>query len=210
MNKMNYYEEILNEIREDIDNQEYEEAKRLIMNELSISYVPRDVEEKLYELLSEVKTNSYVPKTLSDEDIEKYLKMDEVHQLMAVEELNKKNLRDHIDLCQDYLSGNGYINAKVLMIDSLIRQEINFDFSYNDSTFNPSKITRVEESDGFLSGLDAIRERFMKDPSMMRMGEQLLYKEVLLALPKTLSHDEGLIVADKIIDYILKAFESAN
>ncbi len=207
---MNYYEEILNEIREDIDNQEYGEAKRLIMNELSISYVPRDVEEKLYELLSEVKTNTYVPKMLSDEDIEKYLKMDEVHQLMAVEELNKKNLRDHIDLCQDYLSGNGYINAKVLLIDSLIRQEINSDFTYNDSTFNPSKITRVEESDGFLSGLEAIRERFMKDPSMMRMGEQLLYKEVLLALPKTLSHDEGFVVADKIIDYILKASESAN
>ena len=108
------------------------------------------------------------------------------------------------------LSSDGYINGKVLLIDSLIRQEINCDFLYNDSTFNPSKIIRVEESEGFLSGLQAIRERFMKDPSMMRMGEQLLYKEVLLALPETLSHDDGLIAADKIIKYILDAFESAK
>ena len=50
----------------------------------------------------------------------------------------------------------------------------------------------------------------MKDPSMMRMAEQLLYKEVLLALPKALDHDEGIRVSDKIIEYILKAFESAN
>lgn len=207
---MNYYEEILKEIKEAIDAGEDEKARKLIENELSVSYVPRDVEEKLHEYLKELKSEEYSPKPLSDEDLERYLKMDEIHQLMAVEQLNKKNLRDYLDLCQDYLSSDGYINGKVLLIDSLIRQEINCDFSYNDSTFNPSKIIRVEESEGFLSGLQAIRERFMKDPSMMRMGEQLLYKEVLLALPETLSYDEGLIVADKIIKHILDAFESAK
>ena len=207
---MNYYEEILKEIKEDIDEGKYEEAKRLIDNELSISYIPRDVEKQLHELLDKIKAETFVPKTLSDEQIESYLQMDEVHQLMAVQHLNRKNLRNYIDLCQNYLSNDGYINAKVLLIDSLIHQEINYDFSYGNKTFNPSKITKAEESDGFLSGLQSIRERFMKDPSMMRMGEQLLYKEVLMALPSTLSHEEGIKAADKITDYILKAFESAN
>ena len=136
--------------------------------------------------------------------------MDEVHQLMAVDGLNKRNLREYIDLCQKYLSSQGYINAKALLIDSLIRQEINHEFSYGEDSFNPKEIMRPEESAGFLSGLKAIQERFMKDPSMMRMAEQLLYKEVLLALPKALDHDEGIRVSDKIIEYILKAFESAN
>ena len=207
---MNYYEEILKEINDNIDEGHYEQAKRLIENELSVSYVPRDTEEKLKELLGRIRNETYSPKALSDEQIEEYLGKDEVHQLMAVQELDKKNLRDHIDLVQEYLKGNGFINGKVLLIDSMIRQEINYDFSYRDETFNPSKIIKVEESAGFLSGLQAIRQRFMKDPSMMHMAEQLLYKEVLLALPETLDHEDGLNAADKITEYILKAFESAN
>ena len=207
---MNYYEEIIKEIEENIDNGNYEEARRLINNELSISYVPRDVERKLIELQNKVKDNTYAKKSLCDEQIEEYLHQDELHQLMAVDELNKKNLRNYIDLVQEYLSSDGYLNGKVLLIDSLIRQEINYDFIYNGQIFNPSRIIFPEESAGFISGLKAIQERFMKDPSMMRMAEQLLYKEVLMALPRTLDHNEGLKVSDKIIAYILKAFESAN
>ena len=159
---MNYYEEILKEIKECIENKEYEQARRLIENELSVPYVPRDVERQLQEFLNTVKEASFMPISLTDEDIEKYLFMDEVHQLMAVDGLNKRNLREYIDLCQKYLSSQGYINAKALLIDSLIRQGINHEFSYGEDSFNPKEIMRPEESAGFLSGLKAIQERFMK------------------------------------------------
>ena len=207
---MNYYEEIIKEIEENIDKGDYSEAERLIRNELSVSYVPRDVESRLNELLDKVKRDSYQQKSLSDEQIEEYLCKDEIHQLLAVDELNRKNLRNYIDTVQSYLSGDGYLNSKVLLIDSLIRQAVNCDFIYNGETFNPCKVILPEKSPGFLSALELIRERFMKDPSMMAMAEQLLYKEVLMALPDTLSKDEGFMAADKIIAYILKAFESAN
>ncbi len=207
---MNYYEEILNEIEENIDNGQFLEAERLIRNELSVSYIPRDVERKLNEYLSRIRRDSFEKRSLSDEQIEDYLQKDEIHQLMAVDELNKKNLRNYVDTVQSYLSGNGYLNGKVLLIDSLIRQEINCDFIYNGETFNPSKIIVPEKSEGFLSALELIRERFMKDPSMMAMAEQLLYKEVLMALPETLNKEEGIAIADKIIVYILNAFENAN
>ena len=207
---MNYYEEILNEIEENIDNGQFLEAERLIRNELSVSYIPRDVERKLNEYLSRIRRDSFEKRSLSDEQIEDYLQKDEIHQLMAVDELNKKNLRNYVDTIQSYLSGDGYLNGKALLIDSLIRQEINCDFIYNGETFNPSKIIVPEKSEGFLSALELIRERFMKDPSMMAMAEQLLYKEALMALPETLNKEEGIAIADKIIVYILNAFESAN
>ncbi len=208
---MNYYDEMIEEIRNDIDKKKYEEAERLIRNELSISYVPKDIEKQLKGLLEQIHIEDPPAlKTLSDEQIAASLKKDEIHRLMAVDELNRKNLRDHLDLVQSYLLGDGYLNGKVLLIDSLIRQEVNCEFIYNGQTFNPSKAILPEKSEGFLSALKVIRERFMKEPSMMRMGEQLLYKEVLMALPEALSHDEGLMVADKIINYILKAFGSAN
>lgn len=207
---MNYYEEILNEIEENIDNGQFLQAERLIRNELSVSYIPRDVERKLNEYLSRIRRDSFEKRSLSDEQIEDYLQKDEIHQLMAVDELNKKNLRNYIDTVQSFLSGDGYLNGKVLLIDSLIRQEINCDFIYNGEIFNPSKIIVPEKSEGFLSALELIRERFMKDPSMMAMAEQLLYKEALMALPETLNKEEGIAIADKIIVYILNAFESAN
>ena len=207
---MNYYEEILNEIEENIDNGQFLEAERLIRNELSVSYIPRDVERKLNEYLSRIRRDSFEKRSLSDEQIEDYLQKDEIHQLMAVDELNKKNLRNYVDTVQSYLSGDGYLNGKALLIDSLIRQEINCDFIYNGEIFNPSKIIVPEKSEGFLSALELIRERFMKDPSMMAMAEQLLYKEALMALPETLNKEEGIAIADKIIVYILNAFESAN
>ena len=121
---MNYYEEILIQIRELIEKEELDEARRLILNELSVPYVPRDFEDELKELLLETKTSDYQPKLISDAQIEEFLYSDPSHQLIAVDELNKKNLRDYIDLCQDYLRSKGFKNAMVLLIDSLIRQEI--------------------------------------------------------------------------------------
>ena len=207
---MNYYDEILNEIQELISDEKYDEAKSIILNELNISYVPKDIETKLYELLDEIKSKIFVVKELTDEQIEEFLKMDENHQLLAVDALNKKNLREYIDLCQNYLLSDGYVNAKVLLIDSLIRQEINYEFKYKDSSFNPRNIIRVEESEGFVEGINNIRDKFMKNPSMMKMAEQLMYKEAILSLPNNLHKEDGIALANKIEKYILDAFNSAN
>ena len=207
---MNYYDEILNEIQDLISEEKYDEAKSIILNELNISYVPKDVETKLYELLDEIKSKTFVVKELKDEQIEEFLKMDENHQLLAVDALNKKNLREYIDLCQNYLLSDGYVNAKVLLIDSLIRQEINYEFKYKDNSFNPRNLIRVEESEGFIEGINNIRDKFMKNPSMMKMAEQLMYKEAILSLPNNLHKDDGIALANKIEKYILDAFNSAN
>lgn len=208
---MNYYDETLDKIKDLIDNEEYEEAKRLIQNELEVSYVPRDFETKLYELLDIVREKTFKVKTISDEDIEKYLKMDNDHQIIAVDALDKRNLRDYIDICNTYLKGDGFINAKVLLIDSLIRQEINHVFEYkkNDEIikFNPSNIENIQESEGYISCLNALRERFMKEPSMLYMAEQLLYKEALMTLPDNLNTNEGLLLSNRIIDYIITSFD---
>jgi len=50
----------------------------------------------------------------------------------------------------------------------------------------------------------------MKNPSMMKMAEQLMYKEAILSLPNNLHKDDGIALANKIEKYILDAFDSAN
>ena len=137
--------------------------------------------------------------------------MDENHQLIAVEELNNKNLRDYYDLCNSYLQSDGFINAKVLLIDSLIRQEINKEYKLkrNDeiTVFNPSQIVPPEESDGFKLCLSELRGYFMKEPSMLQIAEQLLYKEALLSLPDNIHEKDSSYLAGKIEKFITDAFE---
>lgn len=211
---MNYYDEILNKIYSLILEEEFNEAKTLIINELNVPYIPKDIEKKLNEYLSIVNVNTFKVKTIDDEDIEKYLFMDENHQLLAVDELNKKNLRDYIDICNKYLTSDGYKNGKVLLIDSLIRQEINEEITYNDNgleyTFIPKYVLPLEQADGFVLAKNLIEEEFLKNPSECKIALQLLYKEAMFRLPLNIEKQEGENVAIEIIKYVYNAFNDED
>lgn len=204
---MNYYDELIDSIKRLIDSKDYEEALNLINNELKLGYIPLNIEEKLKEYLKTLKEATYSPKSLTEQDIEHYLFDSPEHQLLAVDELNKRNLREFIDLCEKFLVSNGYDNAKALLVDSLIKQEINYDFKYVSNkiktTFNPSKLKSVEESDEFNETKKLLDEYYMKDPSKYEMGMQLLYKEALLTLPNKINSKD---IYTKIINYIDDAF----
>ena len=89
---MNYYDEILKKIEELLKDNKQDEVRRIVDDELSQAYIPRDFEEKLNEikdsLVVDIKTHS-----LSDEEIIEYLGGSKEKQLMAVSILDKKNLR---------------------------------------------------------------------------------------------------------------------
>ena len=208
---MNYYDELLSKLDELMDNKRYKEAEKLIDDELSMAYVPKDIESKLKEYKDEVKVYTFRSRSLNDEQIEEYLFNDPEHQLRAVTELDKRNLRDLIDLCDKYLRSNGFINAKVLLIDSLIRQQIDHRFVYinNDDRyeFNPKDVKKADEAEGYLSAINCLQEYYLKEPSKLLLAEQLLNKEALLALPFNLSYEDGIKIAEKIENYIDGAFK---
>lgn len=203
---MNYYDELIKNIDTLINNKDYEQAKSIILNELNLPYIPSEIEQKLNNYLSQIKQATFALKSLTDEDISEYLKGNFEHQLIACDELGKRNLRDYIDVANEYLKSDGYKNAKALLIDSLIRQEINYAFEYvNDGSllaFNPSKLKVIEETEEFIKTKSEIENHYMKDPSKIQMGLELLYKEALLSLPNTISFE----VSKKIINYIDDAF----
>lgn len=208
---MNYYDELLSKLDELMDNKHYKEAEKLIDDELSMAYVPKDIESKLKEYKDEVKVYTFRSRSLNEEQIEEYLFNDPEHQLRAVTELDKRNLRDLIDLCDKYLRSNGFINAKVLLIDSLIRQQIDHRFVYinNDDRyeFNPKDVKKADEAEGYLSAINCLQEYYLKEPSKLLLAEQLLNKEALLALPFNLSYEDGIKIAEKIENYIDEAFK---
>lgn len=206
---MNYYDETLEKIEKLLNENKEDEALLIINDELRQAYVPKDFEEKLIKYKNSFQ-KELVKKSLSDDEIIEYLKGPKEKQLIAVSLLDKKNLRDYVDVCNAYLSGDGFINAKVLLIDSLIRQEIGDDITFNNNglefNFIPKYQLPIEESDGYSSGNKYLEDYYMKDPSKLKMAKSLLYKELMLNLPINLEESEGVIIAKDICEYIEEAF----
>ncbi|MBR4460999.1 MAG: DUF3196 family protein [Erysipelotrichaceae bacterium] len=211
---MNYYEEMIGKIEELLKEKNYESAEKMISDELSVAYVPRDIEKKLYHLKEQIIKDTS-PRKLSDEELEEYLfEGDPDHQLLSVNELNGKNLRQYIDLCQRYFESEGFANAKALLIDSLIRQEISHVFQFKRGediiSFNPCTYAVIEDSEPFLAASAQISIDYMKEPSKLQLARQLLYKELIMALPDTYSVEQALVIEKNIVAYINNAFDSAE
>ena len=207
---MNYYDEILDRINELIEKGDKDNAVRMIKNELDMPYVPRDLEEKLSELLRRLDDEEHKRPYVSDEQIESFLFKDEQHQLLAVSALDKKNLRNEIPLCKRFLASKGSANAKALLIDSLIRQEIDHQFLYEDDKrqlfFNPKELQEVTKTECFIGTNKRLTEYYLKEPSKLKLAQQLLYKELLLFLPQIVDRKESKNLAKKIEEFIDQAF----
>lgn len=205
---MNYYDDILNKINELIKNNDINKALSIVEEELRAPYLPKDFNEKLLSIYDNFhKNNTFI---MNDEMIEDFLYSTNEKQLIAVDQLNKKNLREYIDLCNEYLTSKGFINAKVLLVDSLIRQEIGEEIKMDKDgllfEFIPKYQLPIEESDGYLSGKKHLNDYYLKEPSKAKIALDLLYKEMIMNLPINMNEEEGIEIAIKIIDYINCAF----
>ncbi len=205
---MNYYDDILNKINELIKNNDINKALSIVEEELRAPYLPKDFNEKLLSIYDNFhKNNTFI---MNDEMIEDFLYSTNEKQLIAVDQLNKKNLREYIDLCNEYLTSKGFINAKVLLVDSLIRQEIGEEIKMDKDgllfEFIPKYQLPIEESDGYLSGKKYLNDYYLKEPSKAKIALDLLYKEMIMNLPINMNEEEGIEIAIKIIDYINCAF----
>lgn len=206
---MNYYDDILNKINELINNNDINKALSIVEEELRAPYLPKDFNEKLLSIYDNFhKNNTFI---MNDEMIEDFLYSTNEKQLIAVDQLNKKNLREYIDLCNEYLTSKGFINAKVLLVDSLIRQEIGEEIKMDKDgllfEFIPKYQLPIEESDGYLSGKKHLNDYYLKEPSKAKIALDLLYKEMIMNLPINMNEEEGIEIAIKIIDYINCAFD---
>lgn len=208
---MNYYDEALTKINKLIEENKINDAIDLIEEELKAPYLPIDFEKKIKDIHSKISVSKTNNQRLTYDEIEEYLFSSYEKQLIAVVELNNYNLRDYVDLINRYLTSDGYTNAKALLIDSLVKQEISDEIKYSNEgieyTFIPKFVLPVEESDGFINAINYLNEYYMKEPSKLLMAKDLVYKEAVLSLPLNLEAEEGEILAKKAIDYIEEAFK---
>ncbi len=205
----NYYDEVIQEIQENIENKNYCEAMSLLKKELSMPYIPKDVEDKLYALLHDLKfqmsdqSNSY---ERNIDDILDGLHGTSEQQLIACSQLVKRNLRDYIEDIRDYLKEDPYVDAAALLVESLAEQEIQDEFVWNkdgvEYTFYGDSITPCAKSKGFLKANLLLQKWLEKNPDMYEMAKSLLIHEVFLFLPLTYEEEEGESLAFDIVENI--------
>lgn len=213
----NYYDEIYSKINELFEAGAIAEAQKLLNDELNVPYVPKDFEERLKSLQKKFPKEQAEKKfSLTDQQLEDYLKDDAVKQMIAVDYLNTLNLRNYLDIVNEYLaSQDGDKNAKALLIASLIEQDINEEVNlYKDGlviTFIPRYAEPVVYTDGFNSGLEFLKDIFANDnPSMYELGFNLLTRICYLNLPFGYETAEGEALAKSIVLYLYDCFNETE
>ncbi|MFI3283857.1 MAG: DUF3196 family protein [Erysipelotrichaceae bacterium] len=209
---MNYYDEIIEEIKIEIEHKRYMEALALINQELKMPYIPDDILKKLNILYQETTwalKDTSTHQEMSIDEIYDGLFKDEVTQLKAAYTLSFKNLREHFEIIQHYFDSKNYGPAQSIIIDGLIRQEISEEFKVNvlgqEIVFVPKYVEVFEESDGFSTANDILDSYFGNDqPSLLIMAQECLLNEAFLRLPMNFSEDEASLIANSIAVYLME------
>ncbi|KAF5295741.1 hypothetical protein FQA39_LY12914 [Lamprigera yunnana] len=93
---MNYYDEMINEIKELIKNQEFGKALKIIQTELDMPYIPNDIEKQLVAFQKELTAND-VKNTRVNFSIDKIKEMllstDEVDQALVLQYIEELQLK---------------------------------------------------------------------------------------------------------------------
>lgn len=207
------YQEILAEIDQLIELGKWQEAYMKILHELSMPYIPSEVEAYLLELKKSYEASENLKKQgrlLSEEELFDYLKGDLAHQMMAVAQLCERNLRNYLDVIQEVLSSKPHILLQAVIIEALINQQIHESMTIEQDglqiTFEPCTIEEPLKSDGALASIALLQTWFENEnPSFLAMCIDCLVKECYLRLPINVEEDESEALSLAIATYVFQA-----
>lgn len=197
------YQDVILTIRQRIDDGKLEEALRLLDEELSMPYIPPEVEGILRQLHAYVKAQQTpIPRAsaLTPSQIVAYLNGDDEHQLAAVVALSALNLRAQLPLINEAFEVLSTRILKSLLVNVCLEQALTEEFTFTDQgityTFIPAALTAPQDSDGYLEAKAVLIQWLENDnPSMLMLALQQLDHTVLLKLPESVDADEALDLA---------------
>lgn len=202
-----YYSEIVSEIQQAIEDGSYEEAYFLLKKELSMPYIPKDVEAVFHSLKKDVQYGMSLNRVRGEESLEELLEGlngREKRQLLSCEKLMQKNLRLCIDEIRYYLEKDPFPEAAALLVEAIAEQEINDDFTWikNGVEFNfyGDSVTPVLKSEGFLQALQLLNDYVSSYPSVLDVARKILIHEAMMNLPLSYEADEANILARTVIE----------
>lgn len=208
-----YYEDILKKAAQYMSEEAWETAFHIVEEELSMPYIPKPYEERLIELYNTCRAQLRQQKALrtySEEEIGELLRGSLEEQLLAVEQLKKSNIRNHLEEIRTYFLDEPHYLVRSCLMEALMEQNISDEFTTEidglEVTFIPCFIELPQESDGVEQAVSYLREWFENDePTFMTLCVESLIKEAYLRLPFTIDAAEGFAMAVAIACYVFRA-----
>lgn len=189
---MNYYEDIIAQIKQAIIDKKYENANVLINEELSMPYIPLEIEDQLHELKAQVKlcnnTQEFTP--LTKQQLESaLLNCGYDQQAQAVESLNVSNARLYIHLIQQaLLSDSVDQEVKVGLVHVLKDQVIDgiYEFKLNGNllSFNLNEVVDYLQDNQVMTSFDRYIDSIVDDnPSFNQLVKQMVFDCLIHLFP---------------------------
>lgn len=193
----NYYDEVLEEIKDLMKKGNSTEAMAIVKRELNMPYVPLDTEAELKKLKKDlqyqISERSGGTEVSLDVLLER-LKGTPEEQLSAAASLSKRSLRECTGEIQVWLKSDPLEQAGALIVEAIAEQAIGEEYTWNrkgvEYTFFGDGLIPAAESKGFLEAQKLLEDWLSNDrPDLYEMTRTLLIQEVYLFLP--LSYEEG-------------------
>lgn len=202
----NYYQECLENINKYINEGNKKEALKIIEEELSMIYIPKEFEEKLLEFKTDL-VETALNKKISDEEIEEYLLKDEYFQLLAIKELENRNIRQYMDLVQDIFENVESNLVKISLLEICINQQVSDEIKIIKDGLEiyvvPAACNLPQDSDGYEVCIEYLKEWLeSENPTLYNLCKQAALKETYLHMPFEIEVEEAKSMAYSIVMYV--------
>ena len=181
-----------------------EKALKLVKEELAMPYIPALYEDRFKDIYRELSYKEKEPKefVLSRDKIREILETNEDKNvlILAIVEMCKLNIRDFLDSIQVFFKRNLRNIFKVMIIDALRSQGVNYVFKLiNDGKemeINPTTSENILESEDY-SVLKKILETNIgkKDPNLVSLASENLMLYLSEIYPNNIKESEYEFIA---------------
>lgn len=185
----NYYDELIKKIEQLLKENKVSEALSLIKEELSLPYVPKQYETKLNDLLSKLEPKKESKKTLFSRDelisiINEY-KNHDINFILEIsygfEQYNWNGYEKEIEKIFNFDGLDKKV--KCIIYNSLVVQNLSYDFKINQLVLNPTKTKTPFESDFAIRNLVLLSKKDFDDPSLLNICEKIFFIYIMNLFP---------------------------
>lgn len=192
-----------------------DKALKLVKEELNMPYIPALYEDRFKEIYNELSYKEKEPKefVLSRDKIREILETNEDKNIiiLAIVEMCKLNIRDFLESIQIFLKRDLKNIFKVMIIDALRSQGVNYDFSLVNngivSAINPITSENILASSIYLGVKKILEDNIGKqDPNLLSLASENLMLYLSDIYPFNIDNSEYNHIAYCIHVYSLKMY----
>lgn len=206
-----YYRSVMDEIHRLMDEENYRQAVDILKQELSMPYIPMDVQAQLETLYQSAAAS--MPESrpaISTRKLDDWIAGSEQQQMAAVHVLKDLNLRNMQPQVQALLHSNASSLVKGELIEALRQQKVDTEYEIDKNglqiSFIPSLLTDPADDGVLQQAYTYLQNWFSASrPDLEYFARSLLEQETLASRPMDFQGLSALDLAQSIVKHVYQA-----